>query len=276
MGKIVFMFPGQGAQYVGMGKDFYDSFACSKEIFDKANEVLDIDVKKLCTSESKNLTAGLSLGEYCALVASDVMSFEDAVKVVRQRGILMQDTVPAGEGAMSAVLGMKKEAIEAVLPDVEGIVTIANYNCPGQIVISGESEAVAKAGDALKEAGAKRVLPLKVSGPFHSPMLKPAGEKLLDVLVDVEVNDPKVPYVSNTTAEFITNKDEVKKLLGRQVYSSVCWEQSIEKMIADGADTFVEIGPGKTLCGFMRKIDRSVKAINIAKVEDLEKLKEIM
>ena len=171
---------------------------------------------------------------------------------------------------------MKKEAIEAVLPDVEGIVTIANYNCPGQIVISGESEAVAKAGDALKEAGAKRVLPLKVSGPFHSPMLKPAGEKLLDVLVDVEVNDPKVPYVSNTTAEFITNKDEVKKLLGRQVYSSVCWEQSIEKMIADGADTFVEIGPGKTLCGFMRKIDRSVKAINIAKVEDLEKLKEIM
>ena len=306
MGKIVFMFPGQGAQYVGMGKDFYDSFACSKEIFDKANEVLDIDVKKLCFEENEDiniteytqaamvtasvailkkieemglkpdLTAGLSLGEYCALVASDVMSFEDAVKVVRQRGILMQDTVPVGEGAMSAVLGMKKEAIEAVLPDVEGIVTIANYNCPGQIVISGESEAVAKAGDALKEAGAKRVLPLKVSGPFHSPMLKPAGEKLLDVLVDVEVNDPKVPYVSNTTAEFITNKDEVKKLLGRQVYSAVCWEQSIEKMIAAGADTFVEIGPGKTLCGFMRKIDRSVKAINIAKVEDLEKLKEIM
>ena len=303
MGKIVFMFPGQGAQYVGMGKDFYDSFACSKEIFDKANEVLDIDVKKLCFEENEDiniteytqaamvtasvailkkieemglkpdLTAGLSLGEYCALVASDVMSFEDAVKVVRQRGILMQDTVPAGEGAMSAVLGMKKEAIEAVLPDVEGIVTIANYNCPGQIVISGESKAVAEAGEALKEAGAKRVLPLKVSGPFHSPMLKPAGEKLLDVLADVEVDDPTVPYVSNTTAEFITSKDEVKELLGRQVYSSVCWEQSIEKMIADGADTFVEIGPGRTLCGFMRKIDRNVKAINIAKVEDLEKIK---
>lgn len=306
MGKIVFMFPGQGAQYVGMGKDFYDSFACSKETFDKANEVLDIDVKKLCFEENEDiniteytqaamvtasvailkkieemglkpdLTAGLSLGEYCALVASDVMSFEDAVKVVRQRGILMQDTVPAGEGAMSAVLGMKKEAIEAVLPDVEGIVTIANYNCPGQIVISGESKAVAEAGEALKEAGAKRVLPLKVSGPFHSPMLKPAGEKLLDVLADVEVDDPTVPYVSNTTAELITSNDQVKELLGRQVYSSVCWEQSIEKMITDGADTFVEIGPGKTLCGFMRKIDRSVKAINIAKVEDLEKLKEIM
>ena len=267
---------------------------------------LDIDVKKLCFEENEDiniteytqaamvtasvailkkieemglkpdLTAGLSLGEYCALVASDVMSFEDAVKVVRQRGILMQDTVPAGEGAMSAVLGMKKEAIEAVLPDVEGIVTIANYNCPGQIVISGESKAVAEAGEALKEAGAKRVLPLKVSGPFHSPMLKPAGEKLLDVLADVEVDDPTVPYVSNTTAELITSNDQVKELLGRQVYSSVCWEQSIEKMIADGADTFVEIGPGRTLCGFMRKIDRNVKAINIAKVEDLEKLKEIM
>ena len=283
-----------------------DRVTAEQERQKQANEVLDIDVKKLCFEENEDiniteytqaamvtasvailkkieemglkpdLTAGLSLGEYCALVASDVMSFEDAVKVVRQRGILMQDTVPAGEGAMSAVLGMKKEAIEAVLPDVEGIVTIANYNCPGQIVISGESKAVAEAGEALKEAGAKRVLPLKVSGPFHSPMLKPAGEKLLDVLADVEVDDPTVPYVSNTTAELITSNDQVKELLGRQVYSSVCWEQSIEKMIADGADTFVEIGPGKTLCGFMRKIDRSVKAINIAKVEDLEKLKEIM
>lgn len=177
---------------------------------------------------------------------------------------------------MSAVLGMKKEEIEAVLPGVEGIVTIANYNCPGQIVISGETSAVAKAGEALKEAGAKRVLPLKVSGPFHSPMLQPAGEKLLEVLADVEVCDPEVPYVSNTTAEFVTSKDDVKELLGKQVYSSVRWEQSIEKMIQDGADTFIEIGPGKTLCGFMRKINRNVKSINIAKVEDLEKVKEIL
>ncbi|MBU5460967.1 ACP S-malonyltransferase [Anaerostipes sp. MSJ-23] len=306
MGKVVFMFPGQGAQYVGMGKDFYDEFPCSREIFDKANEVLDIDVKKLCFEENEDIniteytqaamvtasvailkkveemglkpdiTAGLSLGEYCALVAADVMTFEDAVKVVRQRGILMQDTVPAGEGAMSAVLGMKKEAIETVLADAEGVVTIANYNCPGQIVISGETEAVKKAGEALKEAGARRVLPLKVSGPFHSPMLKPAGDKLFEVLSDVEVKDPVIPYVANTTAKFITSKDSVKELLGKQVSSSVCWEQSIEKMIEDGADTFVEIGPGKTLCGFMRKINRNVKAINIAKVEDLEKIKEIL
>ena len=306
MGKIVFMFPGQGAQYVGMGKDFYDSFACSKEIFDKANEVLDIDVKKLCFEENEDiniteytqaamvtasvailkkieemglkpdLTAGLSLGEYCALVASDVMSFEDDSESRKAERNSYAGYCSSRRGCDVSGSGMKKEAIEAVFTRREGIVTIANYNCPGQIVISGESKAVAEAGEALKEAGAKRVLPLKVSGPFHSPMLKPAGEKLLDVLADVEVDDPTVPYVSNTTAEFITSKDEVKELLGRQVYSSVCWEQSIEKMIADGADTFVEIGPGRTLCGFMRKIDRNVKAINIAKVEDLEKLKEIM
>ena len=305
--KIAFIFSGQGSQYIVMGKELYDNVLVCRNTLDKAKYLLDFDIKELIFNGKKeelditentqpailvisimamraleekgvkpDVVAGLSLGEYCALVASDVMSFEDAVKVVRQRGILMQDTVPAGEGAMSAVLGMKKEAIEAVLPDVEGIVTIANYNCPGQIVISGESKAVAEAGEALKEAGAKRVLPLKVSGPFHSPMLKPAGEKLLDVLADVEVDDPTVPYVSNTTAELITSNDQVKELLGRQVYSSVCWEQSIEKMIADGADTFVEIGPGRTLCGFKRKIDRNVKAINIAKVEDLEKLKEIM
>ena len=305
MGKIVFMFPGQGAQYVGMGKDFYDSFACSKEIFDKANEVLDIDVKKLCFEENEDiniteytqaamvtasvailkkieemglkpdLTAGLSLGEYCALVASDVMSFEDAVKVVRQRGILMQDTVPAGEGAMSAVLGMKKEAIEAVLPDVEGIVTIANYNCPGQIVISGEAEAVKAASAALAEAGAKRVIPLNVSGPFHSQMLVPAGEKLYDFLQDIKIADDFAPYYCNADAEEITDAAKVKELLKRQVYSSVRWQQTIENMIADGVDTFIEVGPGKTLTGFMKKINREVKSINIATVDDLAKLEEL-
>lgn len=251
-----------------MGQEFYDSFEHSAEVFEKANEVLDIDVKALCFEENEDIniteytqaamvtasvailreieamgikadmTAGLSLGEYCALVAGGVMNFEDAVKVVRQRGILMQDTVPAGEGAMAAVLGMKKEEIEAVLPGVDGVVSIANYNCPGQIVISGEAKAVEAAADVLREAGAKRVLPLKVSGPFHSPMLKPAGEKLLEVLRDVEVHDPKIPYVSNTTAEFVTSKDQVKDLLGKQVYSSVRWEQSIHKNDRSGSRYF--------------------------------------
>ena len=223
-----------------------------------------------------DLTAGLSLGEYCALVASDVMSFEDAVKVVRQRGILMQDTVPAGEGAMSAVLGMKKEAIEAVLPDVEGIVTIANYNCPGQIVISGESKAVAEAGEALKEAGAKRVLPLKVSGPFHSRMLTEAGKKLGQVLENVSVSKPQIPYVANVTAQYVTDAESVKPLLEKQVSSSVRWQQSVEMMIADGVDTFIEIGPGKTLSGFMKKINRNVTVLNIEKMEDVEACAECL
>ena len=299
MGKIVFMFPGQGAQYVGMGKDFYDSFACSKEIFDKANEVLDIDVKKLCFEENEDiniteytqaamvtasvailkkieemglkpdLTAGLSLGEYCALVASDVMSFEDAVKVVRQRGILMQDTVPAGEGAMSAVLGMKKEAIEAVLPDVEGIVTIANYNCPGQIVISGEAEAVKAASAALAEAGAKRVIPLNVSGPFHSQMLVPAGEKLYDFLQGVDVAEGFAPYYCNADAEEITDAAKVKELLKRQVYSSVRWQQTIENMIADGVDTFIEVGAGTTLSGLVKRTLTDVKVFNVCDMATL-------
>lgn len=305
MGKVAFMFPGQGAQYVGMGKDFYDSFPDSREVFETANKVLGFSMEEICFEENEKIdmteytqaamvttsiailkqvekagirpdvTGGLSLGEYCALVASGVMSFEDAVSVVRQRGILMQDTVPLGQGAMAAVLAFDQEKIEKICEETEGIVTIANYNCPGQIVISGEKKSVEAASESLKAAGAKRVVPLNVSGPFHSMMLKEAGEKLLDVLDSVQVNEPVVPYVSNTTAGYVTSKDEVKDLLSRQVYSSVRWQQSVEAMIADGVDTFIEIGPGKTLSGFMRKINRKCKTINIETVADLEKLKEI-
>ena len=305
MGKMAFMFPGQGAQYIGMGKDFYDSFADSRKVFETASEVLGFSMEEICFATNEkldmteytqaamvttsiailkqvekaglvpNVAAGLSLGEYCALVAGGVMSFEDAVKVVRQRGILMQDTVPLGKGAMAAVLAFDQEKIEKICEETEGIVTIANYNCPGQIVISGEKEAVEKASESLRAAGAKRVVPLNVSGPFHSMMLKEAGEKLLTVLEPIEIHDPVIPYVSNTTAKYITGKAPVKELLGRQVYSSVRWQQSVEAMIADGVDTFIEIGPGKTLCGFMRKINRKCKAIHIEKVTDLEKLSEL-
>lgn len=305
MGKIAFMFPGQGAQYIGMGQDFYEQFEECREVFETATKLLGFSVEDLCFKENEQLhiteytqaamvtvstailrkvqslgikpdkTIGLSLGEYNALIASDVMSFEDAVQVVRKRGILMQNAVPVGLGAMSAVLGAKKEQIEEVCANTDGIVSIANYNCPGQIVISGEKEAVEKAGETLKAQGIKRVIPLNVSGPFHSLMLEKAGKELEQVLETVEVNSPKVPYISNVTAKEVVNAEDVKPLLAEQVYSSVRFEQSIEELLAQGVTTFIEIGAGKALSGFVKKVDRSVTIINIEKVEDLEKLKEI-
>ena len=183
----------------------------------------------------------------------------------------MQEAYPTG-GAMTAVLGGEKELIEQICEETEGIVSIANYNCPGQIVISGEKTAVDAAAAKLNEAGVKRCIPLNVSGPFHTKLLAGAGEKLGEVLADVEVQDIKMPYVSNTLAEYITDKDQVKALLVRQVSESVRWEQSVRKMLEDGVTTFVEIGPGKTLAGFMRKIDRSATVLNLDKWEDLDKV----
>lgn len=305
MSKIAFMFPGQGSQYVGMSQDFYEQFEESKAVFETATSLLGFSMEDLCFKENDQLniteytqvamltastailkkvesmgikpdvTVGLSLGEYNALIASSVLTFEEAVKVVRERGILMQNAVPVGLGAMAAVLGAKKELIEEVCENTEGIVSIANYNCPGQIVISGEVEAVEKASEALKEQGAKRVIPLNVSGPFHSPMLKEAGEQLVKVLDTVEIKKPVVPYVANVNAKMITEAEPIKELLGQQVSSSVRFEQSIEALLEDGVDTFIEMGPGKTLSGFVKKVNRKVNVINIEKVEDLEKLKEI-
>lgn len=301
MSKTAFIFPGQGAQYVGMGKDFYEEFPVCREVFQEASDVSGLDIPALCFEENENIHiteytqiamlaveaaileavkqqglagnvhAGLSLGEYGALIASGVMERKDAFRVVRQRGILMQEAVPTG-GAMTAVLGMDGERIAAVCQEVEGIVSVANYNCPGQIVITGEAKAVETASQRLKEAGAKRCIPLKVSGPFHSMMLKEAGEKLGEVLKDVNICSFEIPYITNVTADYVTEPDKVKELLSQQVYSSVRWQQSVERMIADGVDTFVEIGPGRTLTGFLKKIDRTVKAINVEKVEDLKKI----
>ena len=220
-----------------------------------------------------DVTAGLSLGEYSALVASGVLTEEDALALVRKRGIYMQEAVPTG-GAMTAVLGLDIEKIEKACEETEGIVSIANYNCPGQTVITGEAAAVEAAAAKCSEAGAKRCIPLKVSGPFHSAMLSGAGEKLGEALKDVTIHPIAIPYITNVTADYVTNTDDVKGLLEKQVSSSVRWQQTIEKMIADGVDTFIEIGPGKTLTGFMRKISRDVKVFNVEKPEDLEKVVE--
>ena len=303
MGKIAFMFPGQGAQYVGMAKDFYDQYEISREMFQLASKASGLDVEALCFEENEQIniteytqiamlaaevamlkvveemgvkadvTAGLSLGEYGALVAGKVMSPEDVFKVVRKRGIYMQEAVPEG-GAMVAVLGLDTAVIEKICEETPGMVTIANYNCPGQIVITGEEQAAAAAVEKLTAAGAKRCVTLKVSGPFHSPLLTGAGEKLESVLNETTIHQMEIPYIANVTADYVEKPEDVKPLLKQQVSSSVKWQQTIEKMIHDGVETFIEIGPGKTLSGFMRKIDKDMKVISIEKVADLEKLKE--
>ena len=305
MSKIAFIFPGQGAQACGMGQDFYEQTETGKRIFDKATELMGFSMPQLCFEENDRLditeytqaamvtasiammrvleengikpdvAAGLSLGEYCALAAAGVMSDEDAIWTVRQRGILMQEAVPVGEGAMAAILALDAAAIEEVTGAMEGV-WIANYNCPGQIVISGEKAAVEDACEKLKAAGAKRAVMLNVSGPFHSGMLADAGERLGEVLSQVELHEPQIPYVANVTAQYVKSAAEVKELLTRQVSSSVRWQQSVEAMIADGVDTFIEIGPGKTLAGFMRKISRDVKTLNVEKLEDIGKVAEAL
>jgi [acyl-carrier-protein] S-malonyltransferase len=288
-----------------MGKDFYEQTETGKRIFDKATQLMGFSMPQLCFEENDRLditeytqaamvtasiammrvleengikpdvAAGLSLGEYCALAAAGVMSDEDAIWTVRQRGILMQEAVPVGEGAMAAILALDAAAIEEVTGAMEGV-WIANYNCPGQIVISGEKAAVEEACEKLKAAGAKRAVMLNVSGPFHSGMLTAAGEKLGQVLSRVELHEPRIPYVANVTAQYVKSAAEVKELLTRQVSSSVRWQQSVEAMIGDGVDTFIEIGPGKTLAGFMRKISRDVKTLNVEKLEDIGKAAEAL
>lgn len=306
MSKIAFIFPGQGAQYVGMAKDFYDAFSECRQIVDYAADLLDFNLRGIMFDENElinkteytqaamlvaevcvlegvrrtgieaDVTAGLSLGEYSALVACGAMNYGDAVRVVRKRGIYMENAVPAGKGGMSAIIGLEAEKVEELCADVSrktGLCVVpANYNCPGQIVISGNKEAVDYAGERFKEAGAKLVAPLNVSGPFHSLLLAPAGQKLAAELENISFRDPIRPYVANVNAEVVESGDRIAEYLARQVSSSVRWEQSVRAMLGLGVTEFVEIGPGKTLSGFMKRIDRGVRVTTVNTVDDLEKL----
>lgn len=301
MKKTAFVFPGQGSQYAGMGKDFYDAFPEAREIFDQAGAVTGLDMQELVFQENEQLNiteytqiamlaaeiaiwkvldakgikadvcAGLSLGEYGALAVSGCMKTEDLFRIIRERGIYMQEAYPNG-GAMTAVIGAEEAVIERICAETAGIVSVANYNCPGQVVITGEAEAVKQASDSLLSNGARRCIPLNVSGPFHSALLQDAGRKLRAELDQAEISAPQIPYVTNVTADYVTEKDDIRELLQQQVSSPVRFRQTIERLIADGVEEFVEIGPGRTLSGFIRKTDRNVKVWNVETVADLEKL----
>ena len=306
LAKTAFVFPGQGSQKVGMGKDFYDQYACAKRVFEEADEALGFSITRMCfegPEENLRLTkytqpailtcsvaalvvmreygleceiaGGHSLGEYSALVAAGVMSLQDAVVAVHKRGEFMQEAVPVGEGAMAAVMGLTPDEIVTVCQKVEAncgeAVQAVNFNCPGQVVIAGATNAVDKAMEALKAKGAKRAIPLPVSAPFHSTLMKPAAERLKEVLDKIEFRDAKLPVVANVTAEPVVKAEEIRALLVKQAASPVKWEMSMHRMIRDGFDTFVEVGPGKVLTGFTRKIDRSMNALNVEDLASLEK-----
>jgi [acyl-carrier-protein] S-malonyltransferase len=305
MKSVAFIFPGQGSQYVGMGKELFENFSVAKKIFEEADDTLHLSVSGLCfkgpeealkltentqpallttsiaalkvLQEEKGMvpqfTAGHSLGEYSALVASGALTFSEAVKTVRLRGKFMQEAVPVGEGAMAAVLGMEREQVEKLCEEISSgeVLTPANFNSPGQIVIAGHSKAVERAIERVKQEGKKAVL-LPVSAPFHSPLMKPAGERLGEALEEISVSDLKIPVVTNVEAEANTEKGRVKGLLVAQVSSPVRWEESMRKMIEKGVEQFLEIGPGKVLSGLMKRIDGRVESKNL---EDLQTLKKI-
>jgi [acyl-carrier-protein] S-malonyltransferase len=305
MKPTAFIFPGQGSQYVGMGKELFENFAVSKQVFEEADDALHHSLSALCfrgpeetlklteytqpavlttsiaafkalQSEKgiiPQLTAGHSLGEYTALVVSGALAFSEAVKIVRLRGKFMQEAVPVGEGAMAAILGMEREQIERICDEVSSgeVLTPANFNCPGQIVIAGHTKAVGRAIERVKQEGKKAVL-LPVSAPFHSPLMRPAGERLEKVLEGISVNDLKIPVVTNVEAEVNDSKDMIKGLLVAQVSRPVRWEESMEKIIERGIEQVLEIGPGKVLSGLMKRIDHRIETKNLEDVQTLKKI----
>lgn len=300
--KIAFLFGGQGAQYSGMGKELYDNFEICKDIFDRADNALGFKISELCFGENEDLNkteftqpailtmstaafelmkqkglkpdyaAGLSLGEYSALVASGAFNFEEAVCLVRKRGRFMTEAVPAGVGAMSAVLNLDAEKILEACNEASSVgkVMIANYNAPGQIVIAGETAAVAKAEELVLEKGAKRAVRLNVSGPFHTSLLKPASDKLNVELQGISINKMDFPVITNLTGD-IVSEENIIDTLTKQVMNPVKWEQTVRKFIELGVDTFVELGPGKTLSSFVKKVSKEVSVYNVEDIKSLEK-----
>ena len=303
--KTAFLFPGQGSQSVGMGKDLADNFSVAREVFEEADQALGFSISKLCfegpedelrktvntqpailtvsvaalrvlqqAGISFDITAGHSLGEYSALVAAGVLDFADAVRLVNKRGQFMQEAVPLGEGAMAAVMGMEREKVVEICAEVEkeaGAVQAVNFNCPGQIVIAGKTVAVEKAAAALKAAGAKRAIMLPVSAPFHSTLLQPAAEKLALELEKVSFHEPKLPVVANVTGKISTNSNEIKQLLVTQAANPVLWEDCVATVAAYGATVSVEVGPGKVLTGFTKKIAPEIATFNVEDMESLQK-----
>ncbi|MCX7568453.1 ACP S-malonyltransferase [Tumebacillus sp. DT12] len=306
MSKYAFVFPGQGAQVVGMGKAMADAYPEAAAIFKQADEALGFSLSEIIWEGPEDklrltyytqpailtasialyevfkkegivpvCTAGHSLGEYSALVAAGALTFSDAVRLVHMRGTYMDEAVPAGQGAMSAVMGMDREELSAICADVSaahGPVELANVNCPGQIVISGKAEAVSKAGEVIKELDRSgvRVIPLVVSGPFHSSLMAPAADRLAEQLAAADVRDAQVPVIANCTASPVSTANEIRTALKEQVASAVLWEDSVRTMLELGVDTFVEIGPGKVLSGLIKKVDRKLQTFSIQTPETLD------
>jgi [acyl-carrier-protein] S-malonyltransferase len=306
MGKVAWVFPGQGAQYVGMGREVADMYEEARTVFAQADEALGFSLSRLCMEGDEaelrrtentqpailttsiallrtlqkhaipvDYVAGHSLGEFSALVAAESLSFETAVKLVRIRGRLMEEAVPAGKGTMAAVLGMEETALAQICEAVTATgnpVDMANLNCPGQIVVSGTREGVEEACRRAKAAGARRAMMLEVSGPFHSRLMQPAAEKFRPCLAEAEIADAQVPVVANVTARPVQDAAAIRELLYRQVASPVRWEESVRWLLAQGVRTFVEIGPGSVLSGLIRKVDRSAQTLQVEKPADLEKV----